>query len=116
VHFNEWPSYTREHNLDLYSGVIVEGPHDWVVRPVTELYVEKEFNGDLTESALVGAIWEVRESFALDVGVRGAHVGDDHAAEVRFGFTWSLPMWEVKESAEPKEGAPGSAALQLAGK
>jgi hypothetical protein len=116
VHFNEWPSYTREHNLDVYSGVIVEGPHDWVVRPVTELYVEKEFNGDLTESALVGAIWEVRESFALDVGVRGARVGSDDAAEVRFGFTWSLPLWTPKEDADPKDAPPLRSALQLAGK
>jgi hypothetical protein len=99
VHFNEWPSYTREHNLDLYSGVIVEGPHEWVVRPVTELYVEKEFNGDLTESALIGAIWTLRESFVLDLGVRGARIDDDCAAEVRLGFTWSLPMWVPTENA-----------------
>ncbi len=55
VHFNEWPSYTREHNLDLFSGVIVEGPHEWVVRPVSEIFVEKEFNGVLTESAASSA-------------------------------------------------------------
>ena len=99
VHFNEWPSYTREHNLDLYSGVIVEGPHEWALRPVSELYVEKEFNGDLTESLLVGAIWTVRESFVLDLGVRGARVGEDSAAEVRLGFTWSIPMWAPAENA-----------------
>jgi hypothetical protein len=99
VHFNEWPSYTREHNLDLYSGVIVEGPHDWVVRPVAELYYEKEFNADQTASALVGAIWEVRESFAVDLALRLARVGDDDAAEVRFGFTWAVAMWEPKVEA-----------------
>jgi hypothetical protein len=116
VHFNEWPSYTREHNLDLYGGVIVEGPHEWLVRPVTELYVEKEFNGDLTGSALIGAIWEVKESFALDLGLRGARVGDDYATEVRLGFTWSLPMWTPKEDADPKWDEARRTALQFAGK
>ena len=99
VHFNEWPSYTREHNLDLFSGVIVEGPHEWVVRPVTELFAEKEFNGVATGSVLVGAIWNVKDSFQLDLGVRGARIGDDDAAEVRLGLTWSIPMWETKENA-----------------
>jgi hypothetical protein len=97
VHFNEWPSYTREHNLDLFSGVIVEGPHEWVVRPVSEVYIEKEFNAVVTGSALVGAIWNVKDSFQLDLGVRGARIGDENAAEVRLGLTWSLPMWEPKE-------------------
>ncbi len=112
VHFNEWPSYTREHNLDLFSGVIVEGPHDWVVRPVTELFVEKEINGDLTESALLGAIWEVRESFQVDLGVRLARIGDDDAAEVRFGLTWAIPLWQTSEppvvtsSVVPSGGSP----------
>jgi hypothetical protein len=93
VHFNEWPSYSRNHNVDLYSGVIVEGPHDWAVRPVSEGFYEKEFNGLQTESLLVGAIWTVRESFVLDLGIRGARIGDANAAEVRFGFTWSIPVW-----------------------
>ncbi len=101
VHFNEWPSYTREHNLDLFSGVILEGPHDWVVRPVSEIFVEKEFNGVLTGSALVGAIWNVKESFQLDLGVRGARIGDDDAVEVRLGFTWAIPVWKTGEDEPP---------------
>jgi hypothetical protein len=99
VHFNEWPSYTREHNVDLLSGVIVEGPHDWLVRPVSELYVEKEFNAVQTASLLVGAIWTVKESFVLDLGVRGARIGDENAAEVRLGLTWAIPVWEKTENA-----------------
>lgn len=100
VHFNEWPSYTREHNLDLYSGIIVEGPRQWAVRPVSEIFVEKEFNGAQTESVLVGAIWEVKESFQVDLGVRAARIGDDDAAEVRFGFTWAIPLWKTAEPPE----------------
>jgi len=98
VHFNEWPSYTREHNVDIYSGMIVEGPSPWAVRPVAEVYVEKEFNGYFTESALVGAIWTVADSFVLDFGTRGARIGDETAVEVRLGFTWSIPIWTAAEN------------------
>ncbi len=105
VHFDEWPSYSRNHNLDLFSGVIVEGPHDWVVRPVSEIFYEKEFNALQTESALVGAIWTVKESFALDLAVRGARIGEENAAEVRLGFTWSIPMWVPAENGAAKTEA-----------
>lgn len=91
VHFNEWPSYSRRHNLDLFSGVIVEGPHDWVVRPVTEVFYEKEFNVEQTVSGLIGVIWTPKESFVLDLGLRGARIGSDNAAEARLGFTWTIP-------------------------
>jgi hypothetical protein len=91
VHFNEWPSYSRRHNLDLFSGVIVEGPHDWLVRPVTEVFYEKEFNVEQTVSGLVGVIWTPKESFVLDLGLRGARIGKDNAAEARLGFTWTIP-------------------------
>jgi hypothetical protein len=99
VHFNEWPSYSRQHNLDLFSGVIVEGPHDWVVRPVTEVFYEKEFNVEQTVSALVGVIWTPKDSFVLDLGLRGARVGNDNAAEGRLGFTWTIPVSDQATSA-----------------
>jgi hypothetical protein len=53
---------------------------------------------------LVGAIWNMKESFALDVGVRGAHVGVDRVAEIRLGFTWALPMWAGAEAPVPRGG------------
>jgi hypothetical protein len=95
IHFNEWPSYSRNHNLDLFSGVIVEGPHEWTVRPVSEMFVEKEFNGLQTESALVGAIWNVKDSFQLDLAFRGARIGADDVAEIRLGLTWAIPIWNT---------------------
>jgi hypothetical protein len=107
VHFNEWGLYTREHNADIFSGVIVEGPHEWTVRPVSELFFEHEFNADTTESVLVGAIWTIKESFVLDLGLRGAHIGDDAALEVRLGFTWAIPFWEKAENAALRLGGRG---------
>jgi hypothetical protein len=99
LHFNEWPEYSRNHNLDLTSGVIIEGPHEWLVRPVSEFFYEQEFHRDRTASGLVGAIWTPRESFVLDLAFRAARVGAQNEAEVRLGFTWALPVWEHTENA-----------------
>jgi hypothetical protein len=109
VHFNEWGEYTRERTADLFSGVILEGPHEWTVRPVAELYYERNFTVDQTESILLGAIWTVQDSFVLDLGLRGARVGDENAAEVRLGFTWAIPMWEPAQSSAMR--APRRATL-----
>jgi len=99
VHFDEWPQYSRAHHLELFSGVIAEGPHEWRVRPVLELFYDKQWAGPQTVSALGGLIWTARESFVLDLGVRGARIGEDNAVEIRLGFTWSLPVWGQTESA-----------------
>jgi hypothetical protein len=99
VHFNEWLEYTREHNPYVFSGALLEGPHDWTVRPVAELYYSHEWNVGDEESALVGAIWTVKDSLAFDAGVRVARVIDEDALEVRLGLTWAIPMWEHAENA-----------------
>jgi hypothetical protein len=91
-HWNEWFEYTRDHHADLFSGVILEGPHDWVVRPVAEFFYNKDFVTDTTGSALVGAIWTVNKSVSLDLAFRGARTGSENIAEVRLGLFWSVPM------------------------
>ena len=98
VHFNEWPQYSRQHNPDLFSGVILEGPHNWIIRPVAEFFYEKEFNADQTVSGLIGAIFSPRESFVLDLGVRGARIGNENVGEIRLGFTWALQVWGKVEN------------------
>jgi hypothetical protein len=92
IHWNEWFEYTREHHADLFTGVIVEGPRDWAVRPVTEVFYDQDFDGAATESVLVGAIWTVRDSLSLDAGLRGAWIGVTYAAEARLGLTWAVPI------------------------
>jgi len=59
---------------------------------VAELFYDKDFAGDSTESALVGAIWTVDDSLAFDVGLRGARIGSDDAFEARLGLTWAIPL------------------------
>ncbi|MCL2723474.1 MAG: hypothetical protein FWD69_03465 [Polyangiaceae bacterium] len=90
IHYNEWFELTREHHVDLYSGVILEGPYEWRVRPVTEFFFDKDFNDAQTVSLLVGAIWRASESFSFDIGLRGARIADANAGEIRLGLTWSF--------------------------
>ena len=100
IHWNEWFEATRDQHADLFTGLILEGPHTWRVRPVAEFFYDKEFTVIQTESALLGAIWEVREGLALDLGARVARVGDENAGEVRLGLTWELQVWGRKGEGE----------------
>jgi len=43
VHFNAAAALTREQHADIFVDVIVEGPHDWAVRPVAEFFHERDF-------------------------------------------------------------------------
>jgi len=93
IHFNSEAQLTRTHNLDLFGGAIIEGPYDWTVRPVTEMFYEKDFSVGSTFSGLLGAIWRVNEGLSFDLGLRGARVDQENLFEVRAGFTWATPLW-----------------------
>jgi hypothetical protein len=101
MHVNSWFQLTRgDLHLDWFEGVILEGPFEAPVRPVSELFVEHEFvAGVTTWSALVGGIWKAGPDVDLDVGLREARVGDERATEVRLGLTWRLGLWEPSEPA-----------------
>jgi hypothetical protein len=92
IHLNGQASLTREHRADLFLGVIVEGPAKWRVRPVAEVFYEREFGNSETVSGLVGLIWQVREDLAFDVGVRHAVTNGRSLNEVRGGVTFSFDV------------------------
>ena len=94
VHVNGVISYTRAHNPDLFGGIILEGPYSWEMRPVAEVFVEREFDTLFAVSGLVGAIWRVSDGLSLDTAVRAASVEDQGLLEVRLGFTWATSLWE----------------------
>jgi hypothetical protein len=99
-HFNSWVELTRSGlHVDWFEGVIFEGRQDAPARPVSELFVEHEFVANVTTwSALVGAIWRARDRLDFDVGLREARVGQQAAAEVRMGLTWTIGLWEPARS------------------
>lgn len=92
VHLNTEFAYTREHRPDAFLGAIIEGPYEWTVRPVMELFAEQASGSPRTISRLVGMIWRKKEQLSFDVGIRMASAGDRHINEIRVGFTWNLSM------------------------
>ena len=93
LHLNTTAALSREHNFDGFVSLIAEGPREWIVRPVSEVYVEHEVNVATTYSALVGAIWQVSDKLSLDAAVRAAESTDGGIFELRLGLTWTLPLW-----------------------
>jgi hypothetical protein len=93
LHVNAAGALTRAHNFDLFGGLILEGPAHWRVRPVAEVFVEREFNVSFTYSGLVGAIWRVGEHLSLDAGMRAARTTSATILEARAGLTWSFRLW-----------------------
>ncbi len=92
LHLNAAAAITRQQHADLFLSTILEGPHNWSVRPVAEVAYEREFGRVETKSALVGAIWQVRDDLAVDVGLRGGRVNDHPLAEIRAGLTFSFAV------------------------
>jgi len=56
IHFNTEAALTRDHHADVFVGSIIEGPSKWTVRPVAEVFYQKEFGQEETISGLVGLI------------------------------------------------------------
>src|SRR5262249_13155291 len=68
AHLNIAGQLTRDQHADLFTGIILEGPYKWTVRPVAEFFYEEEFGQAHTISALIGAIWQVKDNLSLDAG------------------------------------------------
>lgn len=90
AHLNAQIALTREQHADYFLDTIIEGPQDWVVRPVSEIFYEREVGQFRARSALVGAIWQVQDNIAVDFGLRGAHVNDHTVGEIRAGVTFAF--------------------------
>jgi hypothetical protein len=90
VHLNAQIALTRDQHVDYFLDTIIEGPHDWVVRPVSEIFYERDVGQSRTRSALIGAIWQVQDNIAVDFGLRGARVNDHTVGEIRAGVTFAF--------------------------
>ena len=90
MHLNAQIDLTREQHADYFLDTIIEGPHDWVVRPVSEIFYERDVGLFRTRSALIGAIWQVQDNIAVDLGLRGAHVNDHTVGQIRAGVTFAF--------------------------
>jgi hypothetical protein len=96
VHLNAQAAMTRQQNPDMAFSLIVEGSHDWTIRPVAELFYEREFRGSEAGSLLVGAIWQVRDNVAFDVGLRAGWIDGQPLREIRAGVTFSFGVFAAR--------------------
>src|SRR5215475_10642367 len=92
AHLNIAGALTRDQHADVFTGIILEGPHNWTVRPVAEFFYEEEFGQAHTFSALIGAIWQVKDNLSFDVGFRHAIVNGAGVNEIRAGLTYGFPL------------------------
>ena len=90
VHFNAAAALTREQHAHYFLDTIIEGSRDWVVRPVSEIFYERDIGQFQTRSALIGAIWQVQDNIAVDFGMRGARVSGHTGGEIRAGLTFAF--------------------------
>src|SRR5262252_6056282 len=97
VHLNAQFALTREQHADYFLDTIIEGPHDWAVRPVAEFFYERDIALFQTGSALVGGIWQVQDNIAVDFAVRGARISDHTAGELRVGVTFAFGVTKAPE-------------------
>jgi hypothetical protein len=87
AHLNVAGELTRDQRADVFTGLILEGPSKWLVRPVAEFFYEEEFGQFHTVSALIGAIWQVSDKLSFDVGFRHAITNGANVNEIRAGLT-----------------------------
>lgn len=92
LHFTAEAVHTRDATTELAFGTILEGPGEWVVRPVAEVFYAHEL-GEAEEAAvLVGAIWEINDNLVFDAGVRRSVMGDERDTELRLGVSFAFSV------------------------
>jgi hypothetical protein len=98
LHANGNVACTRERTLGLFGGLIAEGPGAWPVRPVAEVFVDRESASETEWSGLAGAIWPfpASPSLSFDAAARlswlrvaGAGI---RTFELRAGLTWPFSL------------------------
>jgi hypothetical protein len=102
AHFNVEANLTRDHQAEAFLDVILEGPHDWKVRPVFETFYDKVWTQSESRSILLGAIWQVDKDLALDAAFRYATVNGHAVNEIRAGITFAF-----KEEGDTTPMKPG---------
>ena len=90
LHLNAALSRTREHQTARFVSLIAEGPASQSVRPVMEIFHERDNAGFEENSVLAGLIWRAAEKLSFDAGVRLARAADEEVREIRAGLTWTF--------------------------
>jgi hypothetical protein len=92
AHFNVEANLTRQQHGEVFLDVILEGPATWKVRPVLEVFYDKAWLETESRSALVGAIWQVKDDLSFDAAYRYALVNGRPVNEIRAGVTFAFKV------------------------
>jgi hypothetical protein len=101
AHFNVETNLTRDQHGEAFLDLILEGPPTWKVRPVAEVFYDKVWTQTETRSALVGAIWQVRDDLSFDAAYRYAVVDGRAVNEIRAGLTFAFKVESDKTPVRP---------------
>lgn len=93
VHVNAEVARNRDRSNGRFVGVIVEGRGE-DIRPVLEVFNERDNRDGRANSALAGAIWRYRDELVFDAGIRRAREDRENVTELRVGLTWTIPMFK----------------------
>lgn len=88
-HLNLGPMLARDGAAGFVAGLILEGSHEWPVRPVMEVRYEKAGMEELI-AELFGVIVPVREGLSLDIALRHAREGGRPDEQLRAGVTFDF--------------------------
>lgn len=93
LHLNGGVARNRSGNMELFSGVILEGTGAAAVRPVAEVTFEfEDGSSNRIVSTLLGAIWRRSDRLSFDIAARAIHEADAWSYEGRIGLTWSFAL------------------------
>ena len=101
AHFNVEANLTRDQHGEAFLDLILEGPSTWKVRPVVEVFYDKVWTQTETRSALVGAIWQVRDDLSFDAAYRYALENGRAVNEIRAGLTFAFKVESDKTPVRP---------------
>jgi hypothetical protein len=101
AHFNVETNLTRDQHGEAFLSVILEGPSKWTVRPVVEFFYDKVWTQTETRSALIGAIWQVKDDLSFDGAFRYAEVNGHAVNEIRAGLTFAFKVENDKTPVKP---------------
>jgi hypothetical protein len=107
AHLNVEANLTRDQLPEAFFDVILEGPATWQIRPVMEFYYDRVFRETDARSALLGAIWQVRDDLSFDAAFRHAVVNGVTVTEVRAGLTFAFNVGGGKDSPTPPAASFG---------
>lgn len=107
LHANVFATYTTWDAFDLFVAVAMEGPPEWSIRPLVEVWYDHDtYYGDLL-SAVLGFYADVAEEASLELGARVGAWEDYTELEIRISMWLELPRVWGEDDAE-EEGDPAA--------